>query len=156
MPTAISCTCGKSFRVPDHLQGKAVKCPACGEPIAVPASESSSAAAQSAGSEADGLEGLLDEVELKASSTGRRCPECRTDMLPDDVLCVKCGYNTETGRKLGTRRTGRKQESGKPVGRFRAQPARSAMQATLMKVLGLLVLIGIAVYLALRTAGKVP
>jgi hypothetical protein len=77
-------------------------------------------------------------------------------MSPDDVLCVKCGYNTETGRKLGTRRTGRKEESGKPVGRFRAKPARSAAQAAVVKILGLLVLIGVAVYLALRTAGKLP
>jgi hypothetical protein len=102
------------------------------------------------------LEGLMDEVDLKASSTGRRCPECRADMLPEDILCVKCGYNADTGRKLGTRRTGRRQESGKPVGRFRARPARGTKQAALMKIAGLLVLIGIAVYLALRTAGKVP
>lgn len=37
MPIPIICDCGKQLRAPDEFAGKRVKCPACGEPVAVPA-----------------------------------------------------------------------------------------------------------------------
>jgi hypothetical protein len=158
----VACECGNRLSVKQQLAGKAVKCPECGKPVRIPAEPSESAATAgeiSAGktqpSENDGVERLLDEVDLKASATGRRCPDCRKDMEPDDVICVNCGFNTETGRKLGTRRAGRKEE-GKPIGRFRAKSRGSGKQAVLVKVVGLLLLVGVAVYLALRTAGIAP
>jgi Protein of unknown function (DUF1559) len=37
MPVAMTCACGKQFRVPDELVGRRVKCPGCGDPVNVPA-----------------------------------------------------------------------------------------------------------------------
>jgi hypothetical protein len=31
-----------------------------------------------------------------------RCPQCRSTMADGAVLCVKCGYDTRTGKKLST------------------------------------------------------
>ena len=36
MPIAVACNCGKKFNAKDELAGKRVKCPGCGEPIAIP------------------------------------------------------------------------------------------------------------------------
>ena len=36
MPIQIRCSCGKGLSVPDSLAGKKVKCPACGNPVAIP------------------------------------------------------------------------------------------------------------------------
>ena len=153
----VACDCGKSLSVRPQLAGKAVKCPGCGKPLRIPAAPTAGqpSAADPELTDAADVESLMDEVNLKASATGRRCPDCRKDMQPDDVICVNYGFNTETGRKLGTRRTGRK-EGRKPIGRFRAKPSRGGKQAALVKVVGLLLLVGVAVYLALRTAGIAP
>jgi len=39
MPIVVGCSCGKRFKAPDHLAGKTVKCPGCGNPLAVAAQE---------------------------------------------------------------------------------------------------------------------
>lgn len=36
MPISVSCQCGKHFQAPDRLAGRAVKCPSCGNPLAIP------------------------------------------------------------------------------------------------------------------------
>ncbi len=36
MAIAITCTCGKSFQAKVELAGKTVKCPSCGQPLAIP------------------------------------------------------------------------------------------------------------------------
>ncbi len=51
---------------------------------------------------------LLEEVDLGRSRTGRRCPECRQDLQPDDILCIQCGYNTETGKQMKTKTVAKK------------------------------------------------
>jgi hypothetical protein len=161
-PIRVRCECGKTLAVPARLAGKKIKCPGCEQPVSVPlgepAREKSGQPASDGDdglSDVDGVASLLDEANLKASATGRRCPDCRADMQPDDVICVNCGFNTETGRKLGTRRTGRK-ETSKPVGRFQANKTGGGKYAGLLKVVGALLLIGVAAILALRTAGIWP
>ena len=37
MPVLFSCECGKRLKTPDHLAGKAIRCPQCGERVLVPA-----------------------------------------------------------------------------------------------------------------------
>ena len=58
------------------------------------------------------MAGLLDEADLNLSKTGRRCPECREDMQLDDIICIQCGYNTETGKKVKVK----KLEKGQKIG----------------------------------------
>jgi hypothetical protein len=36
MPIAVACQCGKRFQAKDELAGKRVKCPGCGNPLAIP------------------------------------------------------------------------------------------------------------------------
>lgn len=152
-----TCSCGRAISVKSELAGKAVKCPDCGQPVKIPgATTAAGRKASLAASGDDGLVGLMDEVDLRASSTGRRCPDCRSDMQPDDILCVKCGYNTETGRRLGTRRTGRKEEGRRPTGRFQAKAGNKGKHAAILKVLGLLLLLGVVAYLVMRQMGKLP
>ncbi|MEZ6117348.1 MAG: hypothetical protein R3C28_12335 [Pirellulaceae bacterium] len=70
-----------------------------------------------------GLDSLLDEVNFKASE-GPRCPECRTELTEDAVLCVKCGYNLQTGKKLKTVKVEKIQKSkllGPPTAAAKSQ-----------------------------------
>ncbi len=98
-PIGVKCQCGKALKVPGKFAGKSVKCPACGKALAVPRPNRASAAAGERSTE-DSVAGLLDEADLNLSKTGRRCPECREDMQLDDIICIQCGYNTETGKKV--------------------------------------------------------
>ena len=36
MPIDVSCSCGKTFSVPDHFAGRRGRCKGCGSPVAVP------------------------------------------------------------------------------------------------------------------------
>lgn len=91
MPIKVACTCGKSFDVADKFAGKRVKCPACSEAVSVAETDS------------NGLADLLDEVDLTQTS-GTSCPECRADLVADAIICVQCGYNVNTGRKMVTKK----------------------------------------------------
>ncbi len=46
MPIVVGCSCGKRFKAPDHLAGKKVKCPNCGNPLVVPAEQPGPSAPQ--------------------------------------------------------------------------------------------------------------
>ena len=119
MPIQVTCQCGQKLAVKDELAGKRVKCPKCKQPLAIPglgapASESpaaggqASTAAKRKNTKGDGDQGsmadLLDEVGLKAPTTGRRCPDCFADMGVEAIICIQCGFNTETGKRLRTKR----------------------------------------------------
>jgi Zn finger protein HypA/HybF involved in hydrogenase expression len=118
---AARCDCGKTIAAKAELAGRAVKCPSCGKPLRVPGGKSASttsekvakgAAAKSAGKSvpvgaaprggANPLADLLDEVGVEQTQTGARCPECKSDMDPEAVLCIKCGYHLEKKKKLDT------------------------------------------------------
>ncbi|MCA9215691.1 MAG: hypothetical protein KDB27_21650 [Planctomycetales bacterium] len=119
----VACSCGKAIAVPATYAGKKVKCPGCGEPLHVPAGKAPAKAAASpsaSAARADGGVGdLLDEADLSATTTGQRCPNCRKDLGPDDVLCIDCGYRLDSGRVMETKRV------VKPTGfSMRAGPAK--------------------------------
>src|SRR5581483_12488548 len=40
MPVVVSCRCGQRFAAQDHLVGRQVPCPACGNPLAIAAGPS--------------------------------------------------------------------------------------------------------------------
>ena len=104
----VTCECGKSVAVKAELAGKRIKCPGCGNPLAIPGKATRAAAnapqQSPAPAGASGVGDLLDEVDLSATNTGQRCPECRFDMGADDILCIQCGYRVDRGRKMETKR----------------------------------------------------
>jgi hypothetical protein len=102
MPIRVKCVCQQQFNAPDHLAGKTVKCPKCSAPITIPAQSAAVAAGQPAPPMAS-LAGLLDEAGVSQRNTLTGCPGCGTPYAPDAVLCVECGYNFRTGRKLETK-----------------------------------------------------
>ena len=124
----VICSCGHSVNAPPHLTGKRVRCPACQNTLAIPEAvvlEKRTAATDDEDGSSDsdefelsdaprlsnlhdqgidgdisGMAGLLDELGIEASKTGRRCPNCGSDVAPEAVLCIDCGYNLETGKQL--------------------------------------------------------
>ena len=83
MSIPVSCNCGKHVNAPDHLAGKTVKCPGCGNPLTIPAAASSASS-------------LFDEAGISEGG----CPKCGAAMNAGAVLCVACGYNRETGEEV--------------------------------------------------------
>ena len=69
--------CGQAFDVPESLSGKKAKCSACAAVFAVPA-------------------------PLSVAPVAQRCAECGAELDAGTVLCLKCGYNLETGVKAQT------------------------------------------------------
>ncbi len=51
-----------------------------------------------------GLGDLLDEagVGADAPQSGPTCPSCGASILPGAVICVECGFNSATGKKIET------------------------------------------------------
>ncbi len=99
MPIRVKCQCQQQFDAPDHLAGKTVKCPKCASPIRIP---NPTASTRTAPTPPSLMAGLLDEVGVKQRvATG--CPGCGAGYAPDAVLCVECGYNFRTGRRMETK-----------------------------------------------------
>jgi hypothetical protein len=77
------CSCGKQVQALDELAGRRVRCPAC-----------------------QGLVRLPGEPQGQAGygiEKARKCPGCKREWPVDTVLCIDCGHNFETGRKLRTK-----------------------------------------------------
>ena len=56
------------------------------------------------------MEQLLSEANIgQVSHRGPECPDCAEPISPGAVICVQCGFNLETGKRL---RTSRGQEEG--------------------------------------------
>jgi hypothetical protein len=111
--------CGKSYAWKLELAGKRVKCK-CGEKLSVPATDP---AAVEAEAEPDGMGGFDDLMALadgapaseagyaseraapmrnSSRGGGAVCPSCGAGVDAAAVLCVNCGQNLKTGKKLKT------------------------------------------------------
>lgn len=121
--------CRKQGKGPIELEGKYIRCRACKKSFLVklPAQ----AKAKAGGQEGPGIyafaEGdhsthheeapipvlpVLDEEEEGSNPYGvtdmderRRCPYCTDLMDEEDVICLNCGYNTQTRQHIRTERT---------------------------------------------------
>ena len=104
---SVSCNqCGKSFSAKQEWVGKTVRCPACESPIkvTVPGKGKDSVTSKRAGPPPMDDDAFAD-VGLGASQgEGRRCPECRSPMSDEAILCIQCGYNENLGRKMAVKR----------------------------------------------------
>jgi DNA-directed RNA polymerase subunit RPC12/RpoP len=116
--------CKKQLKGPDELVGKKVRCKSCSHIFTVKAAaeppakktapvatKSKSAPAPTAKStanaavpptekKAEGLPYQLTDIVLSP-----RCPQCAADMREEDILCLNCGYNTQTRVRMQSLRT---------------------------------------------------
>ncbi|TWU01784.1 hypothetical protein [Neorhodopirellula pilleata] len=118
MPIAIQCRCGKSLSVRDELAGKAVKCPGCSQPVRIPDGPSKPAAASPvaakpgvakpvasrpaptpAAAPRSSMDDLFAEEGMDRQVTSI-CPACNAEMATGAVLCMKCGFNQQTGERM--------------------------------------------------------
>jgi len=132
MPIKVQCACGKAFAAKDELAGKTVKCPGCQKPLKIPggapavakapakAAPPKPAAAAAATPKAPAAKAppapaaappspysLFDEIGLQAAAANTRpCPGCTEPMPIDAVVCIKCGYNSNLGRRMQTVKVG--------------------------------------------------
>lgn len=127
-------SCDKKIGVRAEYAGKKVRCPQCKAAMRVPSprpkrSATGAPIAAGSGSSSSGLSGsgmsLADlaameanaEVEIKQLSAkaasqpssqrvagGKECPECAASVKPEAVICVHCGHNFESGKKLKTKK----------------------------------------------------
>lgn len=98
--------CRKSLKLRDGLAGKNVKCPSCQAIVVVPD---------------EGTE-ITEAGPLKVSASDYPdCPECDRPMERGAVVCLHCGFNTSTGKRLKTRvkRSAKKQALPQQLGRVR-------------------------------------
>jgi hypothetical protein len=112
----ISCPeCHKQFKGRPDLQGKRVRCSGCGQTFLVksPAPDKAASGPGAGGAPArpKGKGGPADDEWEDPNPYGvttldirARCPHCANLMQSEDaVICLHCGYNTQT-RQLGSTR----------------------------------------------------
>jgi hypothetical protein len=92
-------SCGKTYAWKPQLAGKRVKCK-CGSPLTVPRSDP---AAHDGG--LDDLAALAhggDDYGAAPVAAGPRCPSCGEGVDASAVICINCGTNLKTGKRLAT------------------------------------------------------
>lgn len=83
----VHCPCGKHLKAKPELAGRKVKCPGCGQPIALPALPSASTAADL-------------KAAPPAADSEKDCPRCLATVPAAMVLCVSCGFDFRTGKTV--------------------------------------------------------
>jgi DNA-directed RNA polymerase subunit RPC12/RpoP len=123
----IACSeCKKEMKVPADLAGRTIRCKACGHAFVVKAAGKPAKAAKAAAakapapkaaapkggapkppaqkvyseSEADPNPYVVTDLDLTP-----RCPYCTNEMEESDIVCLNCGYNTETRIRAATKKT---------------------------------------------------
>jgi DNA-directed RNA polymerase subunit RPC12/RpoP len=124
-PIQIVCPeCDKQIKAPDSVLGKKVRCKFCQAVFVAKKAAAKSPAAKPAkppagkpnkppaGKPAKSSKPALDDEEEDANPYGMtdtdlayRCPNCANEMENDDaIICLTCGYNTETREQGKTRK----------------------------------------------------
>ncbi|MGE0707825.1 MAG: hypothetical protein AB7N76_13050 [Planctomycetota bacterium] len=97
----VQCTCGRTYRVPDERAGRKLQCKRCGTVSRVPVA--------GLGSEDDGVlvpfrmvddEEPAPAPELALAAPTRRCPSCGFTDDATVVVCVRCGFDWRSGKRL--------------------------------------------------------
>jgi DNA-directed RNA polymerase subunit RPC12/RpoP len=111
----ISCPeCNKQLKTPPNLQGKKIRCKACGHTFTakVRAGRDEDDAPAPAKSKAKGKGGRGSDFEADLNpyvvldnDLAYRCPHCAGEMESEDaIVCLHCGYNTHTRERHQTKK----------------------------------------------------
>ena len=128
MTTTITIACGNCFSrfagKPEYI-GRRIKCPKCGEVFRVAEDAGASLGlAESVASqtslvspeatEPDKMDPYFDEwnvpddfeykVQDLVDESQTKCKFCQAELKPDQVLCMKCGYNRQLDQMMETKR----------------------------------------------------
>ena len=99
-------SCGAKLQAREKYAGKQVKCPKCGEPLAIPTQPKPEEPQEQEDEYgmAEAPSGLHPPREdaTPAQSSEAVCPECGNVRAENAVLCVHCGLDFRTGKKLTT------------------------------------------------------
>lgn len=147
----VYCACGAGLKVPPQAIGKKIKCPKC-ETVFV-ADEEDSPFELSPLDTSDEDSPAEREVKPKppapppppaSNKPGTPCPLCGQSIAAGAVMCVACGYDTRTGRRISI---------PKPAVAMAAQLAKSAGTFLLGCILsGVGALVGAAIWLGIGVA----
>ena len=164
---AVRCPCGTKLRLPAAAAGKKAKCPKCAKVFRVPGgtpapTASAPATPAPAPDQSDG--GLLDELAAMERSAapeeGSRtfsgkvpCVQCGAAMDGNARLCIHCGYDTATGKKV-KQASARKANASAAV-RKAASGAGQFLLGTALSGVGALVGAGIWCAIALASGYEI-
>lgn len=92
-----TCTCGAELMFGAGIRpGVSIPCPQCSAPVTAPGEIMAAKVLPRLDAPADG-----PKLRLKSgSTTGRPCPSCKTMVAEDVVLCMNCGLDFRTGKKI--------------------------------------------------------
>jgi DNA-directed RNA polymerase subunit RPC12/RpoP len=99
--------CGEYVQYDDEWVGYEIQCPTCQETILVP-----------------------DPSE--AVEAAEDCPNCQAELAADALICMACGYNTETGQTLATSAPKKKKQRKAAGSSFRGTPLGNASAVMLV------------------------
>jgi len=112
MAITFTCACGQRLSARDDLQGKTTKCPKCGASLTIPAADPAAPeASQPAPSSVPAprttpppvIAPPLDDIPVReAPPPQSACPGCGAGMPLGAIICIACGYNAKTGRRIET------------------------------------------------------
>jgi hypothetical protein len=113
-PVIVCPACTKKFRGKEGLEGKRIKCPLCTTPFVVTSEQIKAGAGQPKGKATPTLQRVTwtkDDEDSTAYQLGKfdirpRCPNCANLMESEEaIVCLFCGYNTQTRQWGNTLRT---------------------------------------------------
>src|SRR6516162_6822273 len=84
MPVPVSCSCGKQFKVADEYAGRRIKCPGCGNALAVTTGPAAPRAAATPAPAGPAMVRFAcscgKQMQARAEFAGKsvRCPACQT------------------------------------------------------------------------------
>jgi hypothetical protein len=82
MTIIVHCSCGTKVQAADSQAGRKARCPSCQGIVDLP--------------------GEPEEPGGYGVEQVRKCPGCKREWPLDTAVCVDCGYNFTTGRKMRT------------------------------------------------------
>ena len=103
--------CQQTFEAPEEMAGQICECPTCQGQISIPSATIEPSSPPPA-TEAPAVEApepdspvaaaMADALSAPEQGAANTCTECGSEMEPDAVLCMGCGFHKGLGKKIST------------------------------------------------------